>query len=86
LFIDEPGIFEEPEYLKGKVKYVGPVLRKFEYTRKDRDRARTELGIPLDATVIGVFPGSWTEEKAPIFDLVMGAFELLEAEPKRLIS
>ncbi len=85
LFIDEPGIFEEPAWVQGKVRYVAPILRPFAYTRDDRARAREELAIPGDATVIAVLPGSWTEEKAPIHDLVMPAYDQLDAAEKRLI-
>lgn len=85
LFLDEPGIFEEPPYVKGKVTYIGPILRRFEYTKKDRNRAREELGLPRDAMVVAVLPGSWTEERVPSYDLVMGAFDLLDRDPKRLI-
>ncbi len=85
LFIGEPGVFEEPPTAAGKVEYVGPILRKFEYSLSDRSRARNELGLPDDAFVVSVLPGSWTEEMSPIFDLVIGAFDLLDAKPKRLV-
>lgn len=84
VFIDDPGAFEEPHYLQGRIQYVGPVLREFQYSRADRSRAREELGLPSDATVISVLPGSWTEERAPIADTVLAAFEQL-SEPKRLV-
>lgn len=85
LFMDEPGHFDEPPWVKGRVKYVGPVLRNFEYTHEDRPRARHELGIPPDATVISVFPGSWTEEEVPIMDMVLGAYDRLTNKTKRLV-
>ena len=85
IFIDKRGIYAEPPWVKGKVRYVGPVLRKFEYRRRDRARARRELGITKDATVISVLPGSWTEEMVPIYDVVIAAFDKLRASPKHLI-
>ena len=87
VFIDEEGHYEEPEWVKGKVHYVGPILPDFEYTRADRDRAREELGIPLNATLISVlvYPGRRTEPIAPIYDLLMPAFEALDAPNKHLI-
>jgi UDP-N-acetylglucosamine:LPS N-acetylglucosamine transferase len=84
VFIDDPGAFEEPEYLQGRIQYVGPVLREFQYSRADRARAREELELPSEATVISVLPGSWTEERAPVADVVLDAFELLSA-PKHLV-
>lgn len=85
LFLDEAGIFSEPPPAQGRVRYVGAVLRPTSYTRQDRLRARQELGIPPDQLVISVLPGSWTEEKTPIFELVAAAFELLPGQAKTLI-
>jgi UDP-N-acetylglucosamine:LPS N-acetylglucosamine transferase len=85
LFLDEPGTYEEPSFLKGKVRYVGPIVRQFVYSRRDRVRARQELALPLDAFVIGVFPGSWTEERVPVLETVLAAFNSLPEDPKRLL-
>ncbi len=86
IFIDDPGTFEEPEYVRGKVHYVGPVLREFHYSKSDQSRAREELGLPPEATIISVLPGSWaTEQRAPIFDLVLPAFDAIDSDKKLLI-
>ena len=85
IFTDEPGTFDEPAYLDGKVHYVGPVMRPFSYGRKDRCKARDELDLPQEASVISVLPGAWTEQRTPISDLVLPAFESLEAPSKFLI-
>jgi len=85
IFLDEPGIFDEPAHVNGKVHYTGPVLRPFTYSNGDRSRARQELGLPQDAVVISVFPGSWTEEEGPIYDLVGAAFDSISAPRKNLI-
>jgi len=85
LYLDDAADFDEPPWLSGKVRYVGPVLRRFEYGREDRGRAREELSIPAEGTVIAVLPGSWTEERAPIADLVLEAYDSLPGEAKRLI-
>jgi hypothetical protein len=85
IFVGEPGIFTEPPYLKATVRYVGPAVRRFEYKRCDRDRARTELGLPLDGTVIACLPGSWREGETPIADVVIGAFIALPIARKRLV-
>lgn len=77
IFLDGPGRFAEPEHVAGKVHYVGPVVRDFDYGPSDRTRCCEELGIPADARVVSVLPGSWTEAVAPIFDLVVGATRLL---------
>lgn len=85
LFIDEPGIFEEPPSVRGRVEYVGPILREFQYGPEDRGRARLELGVPAEAFVVAVLPGSWTEEKVPIFDAVMKAYDAMQKPSKFLI-
>jgi UDP-N-acetylglucosamine:LPS N-acetylglucosamine transferase len=86
LLIENEGIFEEPPSVKGKVYYTGPVLRAFSYGRADRKRAREELGLPQDATVILVAPGGWaTEDKEPIYELLLAAFDRLKAPRKLLV-
>ncbi|HUS84066.1 MAG TPA: hypothetical protein VMX56_02895 [Anaerolineales bacterium] len=85
IFIDRAGRFEEPPTAAGKVHYVGPVVRDFDYDRSDRDRCRIELGMSVDETLITVLPGSWTEAMAPIFDLVLEAIRLLRIPKVKLI-
>jgi predicted glycosyltransferase len=85
LFLDRKGVFAEPAPVRGRVRYVGPVLRQFAYSRRDRLRAREELGIARDATVIGVFPGSWTEAVAPLVERMVEAFDGARLGEKHLI-
>lgn len=86
LFMDEEGIFEEPESAAGRVQYYPPVLRSLKYTAADRPRARRELGISQDAVVVTVFihPGRRTEDVMPIFDIVEPAFRAIGTPDKRL--
>jgi UDP-N-acetylglucosamine:LPS N-acetylglucosamine transferase len=86
LFIGNPGIFAEPEYLKGRVQYVGNVIRPFEYALSDRLRARDELRISHGLLLVSVIPGAWANEiRSPIFDLVVSAFRDLPVSDKRLV-
>jgi UDP-N-acetylglucosamine:LPS N-acetylglucosamine transferase len=85
LFTDEPGIFEEPPALKGRIHYIGPAIREFKYGPKDKQQARQELGVEANAKVVTVLPGSWTEAKTPVFDLVTSAFRSLPLPNKNLI-
>ncbi|MGH9353064.1 MAG: hypothetical protein ACRD2G_13045 [Terriglobia bacterium] len=85
VFIGNPGEFTEPPFLKNKVQYVGAAVRRFEYRKCDRVRARTELGLPVDGTVISFMPGSWREAQAPVADLVVGAFDRLPFTRKCLV-
>jgi len=86
LFAEQKGLFEEPHYLKDRIHYVGSVLRRFSWTKSDRHRARHELGLPLDGTVILVAPGGWaTEEREPFAEMILSAFEAIAADRKLLI-
>jgi hypothetical protein len=85
-FLGERGIFDEPSYLKGKITYVGPTVRDFKYNKNDRDRARQELGMQNDLTVVTVLPGGWAnEQRAPLLDLLLPAFQALP-QARRLLS
>jgi hypothetical protein len=56
--------------------------------KTDRDEGRARLGIPASATVILVVPGGadfHSEEKAPVADLILKAYNSLEQEEKRLV-
>lgn len=88
VFMDEPGIYDEPQYLSGKVSYVGPVLRDLQPRAQDRAERRAAWGVANDAAVILVSPGGagmHSEARAPICDLVLAAFELLDFPEKRLV-
>lgn len=85
LFTGQPDASREPSYLNGRVRYLPPVVRAFEYRPEDRQRARHELNLPEDATIIAVLPGSWREEQAPIAKKVAEAYDRLDLPEKRLI-
>jgi len=85
IFTAERGLYTEPPQLRGKIQYVGRAVRPFQYGLADRDRARTELGIPSDAAVMLVQPGAWVESRVPVADLIMDTWKLIPHSPKRLI-
>jgi len=88
IFLDDAGYYEEPAHLSGRVYYVGTVLRPLVVTRQARELTRQRLGIPSAATVILVVPGGsgfHKEDRAPVFDLVAGAYDLLDVPEKRLL-
>ncbi len=85
VFLAHKGLYTEPPYLQGKIHYVGRAVRGFEYMRADRARARQELGIPHDATVLLCQPGAWTESQVPLRGLLGAAWDILPQSPKRLI-
>lgn len=47
IFMDRPGLYDEPSYLSGKVHYVGCVLRPLNSQGLSREEARLQLGLPL---------------------------------------
>ena len=86
LFIERRGIFTEPAPAQGRVRYVGPVVRPMSATRSDRARARAQLDLPESAPVIAVIPGAWAnEERAPLHDLLVPAFDRLAHPGKKLL-
>ena len=86
LFIGRRGIFPEPDYLKGRVHYVGDIVRPFAYGLSDRAKARERLDLEEDCLVVSVIPGRWANEKrAPLFELVLSAVKDIPRSRKRLI-
>ena len=85
VFIADRGIFTEPPFMGDTVRYVGPAIRRFDYGRADRGRARRELGLPADATVVLCQPGGYSESHVPMADLLVSAWNALPHPSKRLI-
>ena len=85
IFAAERGLFTEPPFLQGKIRYVGRAVRPFNYTSSDRQRARRELGVPGNALVLLCQPGAWRESQMPLADLLNAAWALIPDYPKRLI-
>jgi len=88
VFMDDPGYYDEPEYVKGKTVYVGVVLRKLMLDQADAPQFRSRYGVSPDATLISVAPGGaqfHSEARAPLFDLVLKAFGRLDLPAKRLL-
>ena len=88
LFLDDRGIYDEPPYLASEVSYLGCVLRPLDSGGTDKVQSRCALGLPADSTVILVSPGGagmHSEARAPLFDLVLGAYDTLDVGEKRLL-
>jgi hypothetical protein len=85
IFTSDRGLYTEPPHLRGKVSYVGPAIRHFNYKLEDGFRARMELGIPQNAVVAFFQPGTWTEARFPLAELLLTAWDLVQKETKRLI-
>lgn len=85
IFIGERGVFTEPPFMGDAIRYVGPAIRRFDYGRPDRDRARQELDLPPDAAVVLCQPGGYEEARVPIADVLAAAWEALDIPSKRMI-
>ena len=85
LFMERQGLFPEPDVVAGRVRYVGPVLRRFQYFPTDRERIRGELGFAQSDKIILMLPGNPSESIAPTCELVLGAYDLITSPHKRLI-
>lgn len=88
IFLDDPGIYDEPPYLAGKVMYAGCVLRPLDSAGTDKAQCQSALKLPVDSIVILVSPGGaamHSEARAPLFDLVLDAYDSLDVRDKRLL-
>lgn len=84
LFMEESGLFEEPEEIRGRVRYVGPFVRPLNASPMNRDLYRKELCLGQDDFFLLVIPGSYPEDRSEICELVYDAFMILDCRHKRL--
>ena len=87
IFIDEPGHFDVPPFLRSKIIYTGPVLRRFGHPLQNKAQARARFGFPEHGIVISVIPGGSlesSESKSPILAGVLAAFEKIPFKEKIL--
>lgn len=84
VFLGDRGWFDEPIEARGRVTYVGPVVRPLAYAPADRQRARAELALSPDEVVLLVLHGSPTDAIVPISGLVLAAFDKLRCSNKTL--
>lgn len=86
VFIERPGLFPVPSYLRDRVHYVGPVIREMLIDPLGRQNGRSKFDLSQHSNVISVIPGSWaSEERAPMAELIIDAFERLVGDRKNLI-
>lgn len=85
--LEEPGVYPEPSYLLGKVKYRGPALRPLACRRNNREKMRREMGFGKSDFVVALFvyPGRRTEQRAPLRRLLQEAVGRLECRGKKIV-
>ncbi len=84
IYLGDKGLFTEPPSLRGRVHYVGRVVRPSRPIRPSRSLVRKKLGIPRSATVVLSQPGSWSEAQHPIADILASAW-LSIPSPRHLV-
>jgi len=74
--------FEEPLYRSAgvDVEFVGHPILDVVNDRASREESRTLLGIPFDALLIGLLPGSREREVKALLPPLMGAAQLLQRD------
>ena len=85
IFVDTPLFHTIPYYFNVHLTFVGPVIRKFEYTLKDKKRARDELDIDMEDKVILVTPGGRHKDRNRLLEVSVEAFKELGRDNIRLI-
>jgi hypothetical protein len=85
IFLGQPGIFPLPFPVTRDPIFVGPIVRKMRYDRRDRHRVRIGLGISKSTWLVSVIPGAWaTEERSPVADKILTMFRQLDFTEKNL--
>jgi len=84
IFIDEQANISEPYFLQGKVFYTGIFSRDLGQWDVSKKEARRRLGIAKNELYLLAYSGNWSEQVAPIADLVAGAFQTLTPQEKKL--
>ena len=88
IFIDNPGIYDVPTEVMDRVVYVGPALRRLRFNSSFRKEIRRSLGLSDNSRIILVVPGgasTSTEERAPLFQLVSSAVDLVQERDKLIL-
>lgn len=84
IFIGDPGLFTEPLYLRKKIQYVGPAIRRLECCSTRAD-IRRELGIADEDVVLLCQPGNYDEAAVPMYNVLLSAWDQLPFGSKKLI-
>ena len=85
LFMENAGLFEEPETVRGRVTYCGPVLRRLVNDPAASSTFRQRLGLRSTDTLVTVLPGSPSEAREPILDLVVEGYKRMTYKPDCLM-
>jgi len=85
IFVDTPEFHTIPPDFNVHLTFVGPVIREFDYTLKDKTRARNELGINIKDKVILVTPGGRHKDRNKLLEVSVEVFKELTCDNMNLI-
>jgi uncharacterized protein (TIGR00661 family) len=85
IFVDTPEFHTIPPDFNVHLTFVGPVIGEFEYTLKDKDKARDELEIEKKDTVILVTPGGRARDRNKLLESSVEVFKELDNKNLKLI-
>jgi uncharacterized protein (TIGR00661 family) len=85
IFVDTPEFHNIPFDFKVHLTFVGPVIREFDYTLRDKMRARNELGINHNNRVILVTPGGRARNRNRLLEVSVEAFKELNRKDMKMI-
>jgi UDP-N-acetylglucosamine--N-acetylmuramyl-(pentapeptide) pyrophosphoryl-undecaprenol N-acetylglucosamine transferase len=85
LFVDKPEFHTIPFDFNVHLTFVGPVIREFDYTLKDKKRAKYELGIDSKDKVILVTTGGRYKDRNKLLELSVEVFKELKDNNLKLI-
>jgi len=85
IFADRKEFHKVPSNFDVPVSFVGPIIRQFEYTHKDKGKARSELGLEDDEIVILVTPAGRHKHRNKLLDLTPSIIERVKKLELRLI-
>lgn len=85
IFVDTPEFHEIPYDFNVHLTFVGPVIKEFKYTLRDKMKARNELGINVKDKVILVTPGGGHQVRRRFLEVSVEAFKELKGDNLKLI-
>lgn len=85
IFVDTPLFHTIPFGFNVPLTFVGPIIREFKYSLKDKRKVREELGIDNEAKVIFVTPGGRARDRKKMLNVSIEAFKDIKEKNKKLI-
>jgi uncharacterized protein (TIGR00661 family) len=85
IFVDTPLFHIIPFDYNVNLTFVGPIIREFEYTLKDKKKARSELGIDVEDKVILVAAEGRYKHRNRLLEVSIEVFKELQGKNVKLI-